>query len=37
VLDTVRQILDDLDDSGRGAAGPIDVTITDVVDGDPLG
>jgi hypothetical protein len=37
VLDTVRLILDDLDDSGRTPAGPIDVTITDVVDGDPLG
>jgi hypothetical protein len=37
VLDTVRLILDDLDDSGATPAGPIDVTITDVVDGDPLG
>ena len=37
VIDTVRQIIDDLDDSGSTPAGPIDVTITDVVDGDPLG
>lgn len=36
VIDTVRQIFDDLDDSGLSPAGPIDVTITDVVDGDPL-
>lgn len=37
VIDTIRLILDDLDDSGRTPSGPIDVTITDVVDGDPLG
>lgn len=37
VLDTVRLILDDLDDHGRTPSGPIDVTISDVVDGDPLG
>lgn len=37
VLDTIRPILDNLDDNGSTPAGPIDVTITDVVDGDPLG
>lgn len=37
VIDTIRLILDDLDDSGRTPSRPIDVTITDVVDGDPLG
>lgn len=36
VFDTIRQILDDPDDSGPTSAGPIDVTISDVVDGDPL-
>lgn len=37
VLDTIRPILDNLDDNGSTPAGPIDVTVTDVVDGDPLG
>ena len=37
VLDTIRSILDNLDDNGGTPAGPIDVTVTDVVDGDPLG
>jgi hypothetical protein len=37
VLDTIHTILDDLDQNGSGPAGPIDVTITDVVEGDPLG
>lgn len=37
VIDTIRPILDDLDDNGSAPAGPIDVTVTDVVDGDPLG
>lgn len=37
VIEAIRLIIDDLDDNGRTPAGPIDVTITDVVDGDPLG
>ncbi len=37
MIDTIGQIFDDLDDSGRSPADPIDVTITDIVDGDPLG
>lgn len=36
VLELISQIIDRLDDSGGTASGPIDVTITDVVEGDPL-
>lgn len=35
VIDAISSILDDPNDTGQTAA-PIDVTITDVVDGDPL-
>ncbi|MEZ0050629.1 hypothetical protein ABIA30_001627 [Mycobacterium sp. MAA66] len=37
VFDVIRLIFEDLDDDGSTPAGPIDVTVTDVVDGDPLG
>lgn len=37
VIEAIRLIFDGLDDAGSTPAGPIDVTITDVVDGDPLG
>lgn len=37
VLDTIRTILDDLDQDGSSPAGPIDVTITTLWEGDPLG
>ncbi|CDO09927.1 Asp23/Gls24 family envelope stress response protein [Mycolicibacterium cosmeticum] len=36
VVDTVHRVLDILDDTGRPATASIDVTITDIVDGDPL-
>lgn len=36
ILHTVGQIIDHLDDSGNSPSGPIDITITDVVEGDPL-
>ena len=36
VMDTVRQVIDDLDDDGGTPFGPIDITITNVVEGDPL-